>query len=238
MKRLGLRAATFGALASAAALFAAPAALADTPRVLTVSGHGEASGSPDEAQLSAGVTTQAKTAADALAQNASRMNAVFAALKKLGVPEKKIQTSNFNVSPQYPAYNANNTEPQRIVGYEVSNQVNVTLDVGKLGPALDTLVAAGANQINSVSFGIADPKPLLTDARSDAVADAMDRAKTYAKAAGVSLGSIVSISDSDVTISPPVPMVRAMAMAKADSTPVAAGEQTVSASVTVVWEIR
>jgi hypothetical protein len=207
-------------------------------RTLTVSGMGESEGVPDQAHLSAGVTTTAVTAAAALSENASRMNGVFAALKKLGVPERKIQTSNFSVQPQYPPYNANATGVQRIVGYSVSNQVDVTLDdVKKLGPALDALVASGANQINSVSFGIADPKPLLATARADAVADAKSRAETYANAAGVSLGSIVSISDANVSISPPVPMAR-MTMAKQDSTPVAEGEQTVSASVTIVWEIR
>ena len=146
---------------SALVLFAAPAALADTaPRTLTVSGHGEAGGVPDQAMLSAGVTTQGKTAAAAMAENANEMNAVFAALKRLGVPEKKIQTSNFTVSPQYPPYNANATGQLKIVGYDVTNQVNVTLDdVKKLGPALDALVAAGANQINGVTFqGLPTPK--------------------------------------------------------------------------------
>jgi uncharacterized protein YggE len=217
----------------ALALFAVPA-LADGPRVLTTSGHGEAAGVPDQAHLSAGVTSQARTAATALAQNAAQMNAVFSALGKLGVPEKKIQTSNFSVSPQYPQ---NNNEPQRIAGYQVSNQVDVTLDdAKKLGPALDALVGAGANQVNGVSFGFADPKALYAQARADAVADATERAQTYAKAAGVNLGPIVSISDTDEGGAAPMPMMRMMA-AKA-STPVAVGEQNVAASVTIVWEIR
>jgi hypothetical protein len=174
-----------------------------------------------------------------MAQNARQMNAVFAALKKIGVPERKIHTSNFNVTPQYPPYNANNTGLQQVVGYNVGNQVEVTLDdVKMLGPALDALVTAGANQIDSVSFAIADPKPLLASARADAVADAAERAKTYAKAAGVTLGNIVSISDTDATVPPPMPMLRAMAAEKVQGTPVAEGEQTVSASVTMVWEIR
>ncbi|HEX2591827.1 MAG TPA: SIMPL domain-containing protein [Rhizomicrobium sp.] len=240
MNTPALRAVIFGTMVSTAALFAAaPAALADAaPRVLTVSGHGEASGAPDQATLSAGVTTQARTAAEALSENAAKMNALFSALKKIGVPDKKMQTSNFNVSPEYANDNTGNTPP-RIVGYQVSNQVTVTLDdVKKVGPTLDTLVASGANQINSVGFGIDDPKTLLTSARGDAVADARLRAETYAKAAGVSLGNILSISDSSVSIAPPVPMYRAMAMDKAAASPIAAGEETVSADVTIVWEIR
>jgi len=225
------------AATTAVLLVLAPSAYAENLRTITVSGHGEIAGAPDSATLSAGVTTEARTAADALAQNASRMNAVFAALKKLGVADKKIQTSNFNVSPQYADQTGN--APPRIAGYQVTNQVDVTVDdVKKVGPALDALVASGANQINSVNFGISNPKPLLGDARTQAVGDATDRAQTYAKAAGVSLGNILSISDSDVSVSPPVPMYRAMAMAKVDSTPIAQGEETVSANVTIVWEIR
>jgi uncharacterized protein YggE len=214
------------------------AAFADTQRVLSVSGHGEAAGIPDQGQLSVGVTTVARTAAEALAQNAQQMNSVFAALKRIGVAERKIHTSNFNVTPQYPPYNNNQAGVQKISGYAVGNQVDVTVDdVKKIGPALDALVAAGANQINSVNFSIADPKPLLATARADAVADAIDRAQTYAKAAGVKLGAILAISDSETQVSPPVPMLRAMAANKAEGTPVAEGEQTVSANVNITWEI-
>lgn len=240
LKQIGMAALATSALV----VFVGPSASADTPmvvaapRTLTVSGHGEAGGVPDQAMLSAGVTTQAKTAAAAVAENANEMTAVFAALKKLGVPDKKIQTSNFTVSPQYPPYSPNATGQQKIVGYEVTNQVNVTLDdVKKLGLAIDALVTAGANQINSVSFGIADTKPLMADARGDAVADARTRAETYARAAGVSLGSILTISDSTVAIAPPVPMLRAQ-LAEAKATPIAAGEEQVSADVTIVWGIR
>jgi hypothetical protein len=164
---------------------------------------------------------------------------VFATLKRLGVPDKWIQTSNFSVTPQYPPYNQNATGPQRIVGYQVSNEVDVTLDdVKKLGPALDALVGSGANQINSVGFSIRDPAALLATARAAAIADALKRAQTYTHAAGVGLGSVVSIQEG--TIEPPRPMYRmqAVAMAPADATPTAAGEQSVTANVTMVFELR
>lgn len=232
------RIAIAGAIVAICLTASAPAAFADSQRVLSVSGHGETAGVPDQGQLSVGVTTVARTAAEALAQNAQQMNSVFAALKRIGVPERKIHTSNFNVTPQYPPYNANQTGMQKITGYAVGNQVDVTLDdVKKVGPALDALVEAGANQINSVSFSIADPKPLFATARADAVADAIERAQTYAKAAGVKLGAILSISDSETQVSPPVPMLRAMARAGNEGTPVAEGEQIVSANVSITWEI-
>lgn len=230
-------AASTAALIGALATFVPPAAAADTAHTITVSGSAEARGAPDQAQLSAGVTTVAPTAAAALADNARTMTTVFDTLKRLGVPERAIQTTNFSVSPQYPPYNANDRGLQKIVGYQISNQVNVTLDdTRKLGPALDALVHAGANQINSVSFSIKDADALEAKAQADAVADARRRAETYAKAAGVSLGGVVSISEGATEA--PRPMYRAMAAQGAPVTPTAAGEQSVTANVTVVFEIR
>ena len=212
---------------------------ADAPHTITVSGEGEAKGVPNQAQLSAGVTTTATTADVALAENARKMNAVFAALKRMGVPERSIQTSNFSVSPQYPTYNQNATGPQRIVGYQVSNQVDVTLDdVKKLGPALDALVGAGANQINSVGFSIRDPATLLQTAREAAVADAIKRAQTYTHAAGVSLGPVVSIEEGTTEAPRPIYRMALMAKPAGDATPTAAGEQSVTANVTIIFEIK
>ena len=119
-----------------------------SPRVILVSGVGEVSGKPDRAQLSAGVLTQGPTAAAALAANNTAMNGVFAALKKIGIPDNKIQTSNFSVSPQYAPYRQDNPQPAKIVGYQVSNNVTVIVDdLSKTGPTLDALVQSGANQL-------------------------------------------------------------------------------------------
>lgn len=225
------------ALAAAlAASLATPAMAADpTVRTLSMSGHGEVRTAPDVATVNAGVTTNAPTAAGALAANSSRMNTVFAALKKMGVAEKNIQTVGFSVSPQYT--NGDNNAPRRLTGYQVSNDVSVRLDdVARVGAALDALVNAGANQMNGISFDIGTPGPLLEKARADAIADARSRAQTYAKAAGVTLGAIISISEGGGS-EPPRPMYRMMAMASAP-TPVAAGQQSVTADVSVVWEIH
>ncbi|MEI9995638.1 MAG: SIMPL domain-containing protein [Rhizomicrobium sp.] len=215
---------------------AAGAADISAARTIAVSGMGAASGAPTEARMSAGVATTAPTASAALAQNARKMTAVFDALGRLGVPPRAVQTSNFSVEPQYgPAGGA-----QRITGYQVSNQVDVTLDdADKLGPALDALVGAGANQINSVSYGIKDPSALQATAREAAVADAVKRAQTYAHAAGVTLGSIVSIQEGAAEM--PAPMYRVMAFragASAPPTPTAAGELSVTATVSVVFELK
>jgi uncharacterized protein YggE len=217
-----------------AALLAAPA-WAD-PRTITINGHGEVHAVPDMAEVRAGVTITAPTAAQALTANSSRMQSVFAALRKLGVPEKNIQTTNFYISPQYT--NGDNNTPRRLTGYQVNNDVTVRLeDIGKVGSALDTLVAAGTNQMNGISFSIQNPVPVLERARTEAVADARTRAETYAKAAGVSLGSILSISEGGGEAPRPVMYRMAAAMAPAPP-PIAAGEQTITADVSMTWEIH
>jgi uncharacterized protein YggE len=212
------------------------------PHILSVSGEGEVRAVPDQARLTAGVVTHGKTAAEALAANSTAMNSVFAALKKRGIPEKSITTSNFSINPQYPPYrqDAPQEDRTRIIGYEVSNQVTVIVDdVSKAGATLDALVAAGANQAGGVSFAIRDPKPLMKEARADAVKDAMEKARTLAEAAGVALGPILSINEGGPVR--PVPMF-AKAMAEsavaAPPAPMAPGEQSVTVNVSIAWEIQ
>jgi len=217
------------ALAAGPAL-AQPAA----PRTLTMTGSATAKAAPDMADISAGVTSDAPTAAAALAANSAAMTRLFAALDRAGVGRRNIQTSNFNVSPVYS--NPGPGVQPRLTGYRVSNDLHVILeDIARVGATLDALVTAGANQMNGLSFSIREPAPLLAKARADAVADAKLRAQQYAAAAGVTLGPIQSISESGGE--PPRPMYRMAAMAAAP-TPIAAGEESVNASVSIVWEIR
>lgn len=208
---------------------------APPPRIITMSGHGEARAVPDTAMLSAGVSAQAPTAAAALSANTARMQGVMAALKKLGVPEKDIQTSNFSISPQYASGNG---QAPRVTGYQANNQVEVRLeDVGKLGATLDALVTAGANQMNGVSFSIRNDTALVAQARAAAVAEARAKAETFAKAAGVGLGSILSIGESGNEGPRPIYAAAPM-MLRDKAVPVALGEQSVNADITIVWEIK
>lgn len=226
-------AATLFLFCAATPVLAAPAH--EPQRTITISGHGQVSGPPDLVTITTGVSTQANTAAAALADNTAQMKKVFTALGQMNVPRNKIQTVNFSVSPEYS--NGQNNQERVLTGYRVINQVRVQLDdVNMLGKALDTLVQAGANQMDGIDFAIKNPAPLLEKARTQAVADARTRAETYARAAGVTLGPIVSIREGGET---PRPMFRMMAMAAAPApVPVAAGEENVDANVTVVWEIQ
>ena len=206
------------------------------PRVVSISGLGEVKTPPDMATISSGVVSEAVSAKDALAKNNAAMAAVIAALKNAGIAEEDIQTSDFSVSPKYPAYPA----PQRIVGYTISNQVTARVkNLKNLGPVLDTLVQSGSNQIGGIGFSIDDPQKALNEARKKAVADARAKAELYAEAAGVSLGRVVQISE-NTAITPPVPMMRMAAQATdaAAAVPIAAGQQTVSATVSIVYEIQ
>ncbi|MDE1986976.1 MAG: SIMPL domain-containing protein [Alphaproteobacteria bacterium] len=226
--------------AAVAAFAAAGAAFADqaAPRSMTMSGQGMVSAAPDEAGFTAGVTTQGVTASQALAANSRAMNAVFATLKKLDIPDKDIRTSNFSLSPQYQVCRPDVSCPLRVVGYEVSNTVDVTVeDMKKTGAVLDALVSSGSNQIGGISFSIHDTKPLLAQARAAAVQDAIARAQTYAKAAGVTLGPILSIQEGQNEGPRPVFAMMAKSM-EAAPPPIAGGEQSVSANVTITWEIK
>lgn len=217
------------------------AAEAPMPRTISVSGRGEVSGKPDQARLSAGVLTEAPAAAAALTANTTAMNRVFAALRMIGIPDNKIQTSNFSVQPQYPPYRPDQPTPRAtIVGYQVSNQVTVTIDdLSKLGPALDALVRSGANQLGGVSFAIADPKPLAERARAAAVGDAAQKARTLAMAAGVTLGPLLQLQEGSIVR--PVPMFalqRAEIAAAPSPPPVAIGEESVTVNVSMTYSIQ
>lgn len=232
--------ALLGSLSSiAGAMNVHAAESASIPRTISVNGEGEVSAKPDQARLSAGVLTQAPTAAAALTANTTAMNRVFAALKTAGIPDNKIQTSNFSVQPQYPPFRPDAPDNRtNIIGYQVSNQVSVIVDdLPKLGPALDALVRSGANQLGGVSFSIADPKPLAERARAAAVADATAKARTLASAAGVTLGPLLSIEEGSAVR--PVPKFEARATLAAQAPPpIAIGEDSVTVNVTMTYAIQ
>ena len=210
---------------------------ANPPRTIVVSGDGEVSAKPDQARLSAGVATQGQSAAAAMAANTTAMNRVFASLRAAGIPDNKIQTSNFSVQPQYSSIvsGPNNPDPQRITGYQVSNQVTVMVDdLAKLGPTLDALVKSGANQLGGIGFSIANPKPFVDRARSAAVADGAAKARNLAMAAGVNLGPLLSIQESGGVRPGPIFAARAVQIGP----PIAEGEQTVTANVTMTYAIQ
>jgi uncharacterized protein YggE len=189
------------ALASLAALPArAQDADAHGPHgsLLTLSAFGESHATPDMASINLGVVAQAPTAAEALRLNAEKMAALFAALKQAGVPDKDIQTSNLNLSPQYSFSGGSlgSAGPRKFVGYQVSNDVTVTVwDTGKLGSIADAAVAGGANQISGIGFGLRDPQAAEDAARLEAVRRVQAKAALYAKATGHTIKALRTLSE-------------------------------------------
>jgi uncharacterized protein YggE len=205
--------------------------------MIAMTGTGEVSARPDMVTVTVGVSEQAPTAAAALEANTAKMTALLDTLKAAGIAEKDVQTTNFSVNPRYEFDQQRQT--QTMVGYDVTNQVTIRLrKLGDLGGLLDKLVKAGSNNINGISFSIADTKAMEDEARRKAVENARHKAEVYAKAAGVTIGEVLSISET-MSYRPPMPMVAArMAADAAPPVPIAAGEASVAASVDLVWELK
>ncbi len=206
----------------------------NAPGQITVTGQGRADAQPDMAMISVGVSSQAASAKQALAQTNSATARVLERLKAAGIAARDLQTGALSLSPRWDQRGEPGQE-RAITGYLATNSVRVRVrQLADLGKMLDTAVELGANQFNGLSFGLQDPGPQTDKARRAAVADALARARLYAAAAGVKLGPILSISEAGVT-PPPMPQMRSMAAAEA--VPLAPGEVTLEASVTVVFAI-
>lgn len=205
---------------------------------LDISATGEVTRVPDIATISAGVTTRATTAGAALQQAATRMARVRAALKRAGVEDRDIQTSNISLNPEY-RYVEN--QPPRIVGYSASNQLSVRFrDIASAGTILDALVAEGANQISGPTLSIDKPEAALDEARSRAVASGRARAELYARSLGLRVVRVVAISETggSYPVPPPMPMmVRMEAAAQAD-TKVDPGEQKLQVNLAMTFELQ
>ena len=222
------------AVALAAALLTAPAlAQVIPPAAISVTGEATVSVPPDLAEIDGGVTSEAKTAREASEANNAAMGKVLQALKGAGIEEKDIQTARLSLQPQSAP---NRSGPSAIAGYRASNRVTLRVrDVTKVASVIDTLVGAGANEIGGINFVVSQASKLLDEARERAVADARRKAEIYARAAGVTLGAPLSISEEGNAA--PVPY-RRMAAGMAASAPVAQGEETLQVTVSVSWAIK
>ncbi len=212
-------------------------AMAQTP-ALNLTASGEVRVQPDLATITFGVVTEAATAREAMAQNATRMTEVVVALRRAGIAEREVQTSGLNLSAQYDYVQ---DQPPRLRGYQASNRVTVRiLDLDKVGTTADAVVAAGVNQIDGIGFGMVDPKAAEDRARVEAVQALQAKAGLYAQALGVTLGPIRSLSEGGgYSPPPPMPMyaVRAQSMSADASTPVSAGEMVVRIDITGTYDI-
>lgn len=202
---------------------------------ITLNGHGSVDREPDMATVNVGVNVEADTAVAAMNQQAERMNAVFAAVRAAGIADRDMQTSNLSLNPVYD-YSRDDSRP-RLRGYNAANQITINVrDLDKLGEALDAIVKAGSNQINSVQFSVDDPSDATDEARVAAITDARRKADLYAKAAGYRVARIVSISENSYS-QPPMPVMARMEAAEQSATPIARGQVSLTADVSVTFEL-
>ncbi|MBA2932789.1 SIMPL domain-containing protein [Sphingomonas sp. CGMCC 1.13654] len=203
---------------------------------LDVSADGAVTRAPDIASVTAGVVTQASNAAGAMAENARKMAATVAALKRAGVTDKDIRTASLSLQPQY---RYTDGQPPAITGYQASNQLTVTFrDIARAGSILDALVAAGVNQIGGPDFALEHPDAAMDEARAQAMQKARAKAEVYAKAAGLSIKRIVAIGEGGgYAPEPPRPMMMAMARAK-EATDLQPGEEKIGVTVNVTFELQ
>jgi uncharacterized protein YggE len=203
---------------------------------ITVTGTGKIKYRPDIAYVHLGVSSEGKTAAEAWKKNAEIVQKIFAAMKVLGIDEKDMQTQGVSLNPKY-FYPKD--EPPRLLGYTATYNLQVTVrKLKEVGKILDAGADAGANQQVGIQFASSDPEKLIDQARLAAVTEARKKAMLYSKGAGASLGLVQSISEGsyqpwrryDLMMSKEVRMANA-------PLPIAAGEQELSISVTVTYNL-
>ena len=232
------------ALLLAAALAATPAMAANVDiavqgPVVEITASETVQSEPDQATVGAGVTTRARTAVQAMRDNANQMDAVIARLKALGIAREDIQTSGINLNAAF-QYNNNNTPPV-FQGYDVTNQVSVTLrDIPKIGPTLDALVASGANNINGPFFSRKNDKPQRAQAREAAFKAAELQARDYARMAGFSGVRLLAVEETlqqggPITFDVSAP--RAITVTSQKSTPIEPGRVGTVVQMTVKYEM-
>ncbi|MCR9126253.1 MAG: SIMPL domain-containing protein [Rhodobacteraceae bacterium] len=205
-------------------------------RVINVTGQGKVEMVPDMAEITLGVTHEAKQAAEAMQAVSEDVARILAQLAARGVATRDVQTQGLSLEPVWRDRQPNATQAPRITGFVARNTLSVRVRaLDSLGAILDAAVSDGANDLRGLRFGLQDPETPMAQARAEAVRDAMARAALLAEAAGVGLGPVVSISDMGGGGRPM--MAAEMMMARGAGVPVAAGEVAVAAQVAMVFAI-
>lgn len=216
---------------------AAPAWADSDERRIAVTGEGRVEAVPDMASVTLGVTNEAEEAGDAMQATSDAVWRILDRLTEMGLESRDVQTSRFALSPVWSRRTESDSDRPRITGFTASNMVMVRVrDLDKLGALLDAVVSDGANDFNGLSFGVQESDALQDEALAAAVADATKKARLLTDAAGVTLGPVVSITEQGSGA--PRPMMMEMAAARDSGAPVAAGEVTLSASVSMVFAIE
>lgn len=221
---------TVGAVTSAYAA-ATPVAAGDR-RTISVSGQGQVAVTPDLATVTFGVESSGTDLVATQGDNATRTQSTIDKLKGLGIDPKDLQTTGYNVQPQY-------DKDQKLTGYKITNTVRATVrDLSKLGATIDAAVGAGANRVSGITFDVANKADALKGARGAAVADARQKAELYAQLTNTTLGGVLTLSE---TVATPEYRTAAPAAAPASggsTTPIETGQGSITITVNVIYEIQ
>ncbi len=209
--------------------------LRELPPSISGTGTSNVKFTPDRATVRISVQTHATTASAAASQNATKQNAVLASLRALGMSNEQLSTTNYSVNPEY-RYEQNKSPV--LVGYAVTNTILADVrDLKMLGKVLDTAIGNGADMVSSLDFYSSNTDSARKTAIAAAVEKAHAEAEVAARAAGGTLGTLLTlnIEGAGQYPPPPRPMMRMAASAGADATPINPGEQTLTLSVSVQW---
>ena len=201
---------------------------------VSVTGEGHVAVAPDMATIALGVTTEGATAKAAMTTNSDALSAVMTRLKSTGIAERDLQTSGLSLGPRYDYDTSGGS--QKVNGYVATNMVTVrVLALDTVGAVLDASITDGANTLNGITFGLQDNQAASDQARKAAVADARRKAELYAETLGAKLGRVVSLSEQGGMVMPMA--MGAASFAKDASVPIANGELSVDAGVSIVFEL-
>ena len=211
--------------------------ISDPIKGITVQGLGKVTIRPDLATVNVSVQVTAATAAEAQSKASAAMTNVITAVKGQGVADADLATQWISLAPQY-SYDSTGTAPPKILGYQASQSLTIKVrQIERSGPVIDAAVGAGANQVNGIAFSVADPTNAAGQARTAAVADARTRAASLASAAGVTLGTAVSITELSASAPVPIPYAYDKALGVSPETPVQPGTTDIEVDVQVTFAI-
>ena len=239
MNKMILSALLLGAAALPAAAGAQQASITQTiaGTRLDVNATGEVTRVPDVAVISAGVVSRSATASAALQDSADRMQRVLAALKRAGIEDRDIQTSNVSLNPEY---RYPQDQAPQLTGYTASNSVSIRFrDIRNSGKILDALVGQGANQISGPNLIVDKPEAALDEARAKAIAIGRARADLYARSLGMRVARIVAVTESGgYAVPPPMPVMMEARVASLPATKIEAGEQKLQVNLAITFELQ
>lgn len=209
------------------------------PREITVSGQGRTFAKPDIAKVSAGVKTEGMKIQDIVKENTEKMNSILAEIKSLGVEEKDIQTSQYNLSPRYDWTD----KGERIFrGYTLTNEISLKIrNFEKIGEILDKASEKGANLIGDLQFAIDEPERTREIARKEAIEKAKEKAKQIASQSGLKLGKLLNVYESYYPIQTPKYKEASVALGGGEfaaAPEIQPGQEEVQVDITLVYRVR